>query len=142
VVLLALLYAKWRSEDEDKAFELVEQRAAGDLWLGTTFPWLDIWIAERVDWRTATKHLLEWMLHRHDTVKFQKRKLEASWFEVSDGRWLKQQDITPSFRASRPRNAVTILQDLALIDYALLDEPLVLTSEGRSVLKRVIRLRA
>lgn len=142
VALLALLYGKWRGEDEDEALGLVADRAAGDLWLGTIFPWLDGWVSKRLDWRTAITELLEWMLQRHDRVKFQKRKLEASWFEVADDRWVKQQDIKPSFRASRHRNAVTILQDLALIEHSLLDDPLMLTSEGRRVLAKVTRLRA
>lgn len=142
VVLLAFLYGKWRGENEDKAFALVEQKAAGEIWVGTIFPWLDAWIVKRLDWRPAITHLLSWMLHRHDQVKFQKRKLEASWFEVVDGRWFREQDITPSFRASRHHNAVTILQDLALIGHSPLDEPLVLTREGRRVLEKVTALRS
>jgi hypothetical protein len=141
VLLLALLYGKWRGETEDVAFGAVDRIAAKDLWIGTIFPWVDGWIGERLDWRTAVARLLDCMMRRHELVKFQKRKLEASWFEVDGGRWLKQQDIAPSFRASRHRNAVTILQDLALIEHSKLDEPLVLTSEGRRVLVQVTRLR-
>jgi hypothetical protein len=107
----------------------------------TLVPGIDRWIGERLDWRSAIAQLLDCMMHRHELVKFQKGKLEASWFEVDGGRWLKQQDIEPSFRASRHRNAVTILQDLALIEHSKLDEPLVVTSEGRRVLVQVTRLR-
>jgi hypothetical protein len=142
LVLLALLYGKWRGEDEDEAFGLVQEKAAGELWLGTILPWIDGWIGNRLDWRTVIAQLLDWMLHRHDSVKFQKRNLEASWFEVADGRWIKQQDLTPSFRASRHRNAVTILQDLAFIDHLPLDDTLLLTSEGRRLLATITRLRA
>jgi hypothetical protein len=141
VILLALLYGKWRGQSGDAAFDEVAVKAAKDLWLGTMFPWIDSWIGERLSWRTAVERLLNWMLRRHDLVKFRKRNLEASWFEVADGRWLKQQDIVPSFRASRHRNAVTILQDLAFIEHSKLDEPLVLTNESRRVLLQVTRLR-
>ena len=78
---------------------------------------------------------------RHDQVKFQKRKLDASWFELANGRFVKQQDIVPGFRASRHGNATTVLQDLGLIKHAGLDEPLLLTPRGKQVLNEVIHLR-
>lgn len=140
-VLLALLYGKWRGRNDEDALLRVADEAKDELWLGTIFPWLDDWQAGQVDWRAAVAHLLEWITMRHDQVKFQKRKLEASWFELANGRFVKQQDIVPGFRASRHGNATTVLQDLGLIKHGGLDDPLRLTVRGRQVLNEVIRLR-
>jgi hypothetical protein len=141
ILLLAMLYGKWRGRNDEDALLRVADEAKGELWLGTTFPWLDAWQAEQLDWRQAVERLLEWTAMRHDQVKFQKRKLDASWFELANGRFVKQQDIIPGFRASRHGNATTVLQDLGLIKHAGLDEPLLLTARGKEVLKEVIQLR-
>ena len=140
-VLLALLYGKWRGRNDEDALLRVADEAKNELWLGTIFSWLDDWQAGQVDWRAAVAHLLEWIAMRHDQVKFQKRKLDASWFELANGRFVKQQDIVPGFRASRHGNATTVLQDLGLIKHCGLDDSLQLTPRGRQVLNEVIRLR-
>jgi hypothetical protein len=140
-LILALLYGKWRGRNDEDAFLRVADEAKGELWLGTIFPWLDAWQAEQLDWRQAVERLLEWTVVRHDQVKFQKRKLDASWFELANRRFVKQQDIVPGFRASRHGNATTVLQDLGLIKHAGLDEPLLLTARGKQVLNEVIHLR-
>jgi len=141
VVLLALLYGKWRGRNDEDALLRVADEAGNELWLGTIFSWLDDWQAGQLNWREAVARLLEWIAIRHDQVKFQKRKLDASWFELANGRFVKQQDIVPGFRASRDENATTVLQDLGLIGHGGLDEPLRLTARGKQVLKEVIRLR-
>jgi hypothetical protein len=141
MLLLAMLYGKWRGRNDEDALLRVADEAKRELWLGTIFPWLDAWHAEQLDWRQAVERLLEWTATRHDQVKFQKRKLDASWFELANGRFVKQQDIIPGFRASRHGNATTVLQDLGLIKHAGLDEPLLLTARGKQVLKEVIQLR-
>ena len=141
MLLLAMLYGKWRGRNDEDALLRVADEAKGELWLGTIFPWLDSWQAEQLDWRQAVERLLEWTAMRHDQVKFQKRKLDASWFELANGRFVKQQDIVPGFRASRHGNATTVLQDLGLIKHAGLDEPLLLTPRGKQVLNEVIHLR-
>jgi len=140
-LLLALLYGKWRGRSDEDALHRVADEAKDELWLGTIFPWLDDWQAGRLDWRAAVDRLVEWIAMRHDQVKFQKRKLDASWFELANGRFVKQQDILPGFRASRHGNATTVLQDLGLIKHAGFDEPLRLTARGKQVLNDVIRLR-
>jgi hypothetical protein len=140
-VLLALLYGKWRGRNDEDALLRVADEAKNELWLGTIFPWLDDWQAGQMDWRAAVAHMLAWIAMRHDQVKFQKRKLDASWFELANGRFVKQQDIFPGFRASRHGNATTVLQDLGLIKHAGLDETLQLTARGGHVLNEVIRLR-
>ena len=140
-LLLALLYGKWRGRNDEEALLRVADEAKGELWLGTIFSWLDEWQTEPLDWREATARMLERVAMRHDKVKFQKRKLDASWFDQANGRFTKQQDIVPGFRASRHGNAATVLQDLGLIKHSGLDEPLCLTARGKQVLKEVIRLR-
>jgi hypothetical protein len=142
ILLLALLYGKWRGREDDDIFRRVGQHATSDLWLGTIFEWVDAWISDRLDWRTATGRLLTWLLLRHDQVKFQKRKLEASWIENINGRLTKQQDLSPSFRSSRHKNAATILQDLGLLKHGGLDDPLRLTKQGEAVLQRLRKLGA
>ncbi|MBI5397708.1 MAG: hypothetical protein HZA91_20615, partial [Verrucomicrobia bacterium] len=142
VLLLALLYGKWRGRNDDDVLRRVEQHAGPELWLGTNFEWVDAWLAERLDWRTMVTRLLRWLVDRHEQVKFQKRKLDASWLEVANGRFLKQQDIIPGFRASRHGNAAMILQDLGLLKHGSLDDPLRLTGDGRRVLRQVIAARS
>jgi hypothetical protein len=142
MLLLALLYGKWRGRNDEDALLRVADEAKGELWLGTMFPWLDSWHTEQLNWRQAVERILEWVTMRHDQVKFQKRKLDASWFELANGRFIKQQDIEPGFRASRHGNATTVLQDPGLIKHSGLDEPLLLTARGKQVLNEVIRLRA
>jgi len=142
LVLMALLYGKWRGREDDPVLPLVADQAKSKAWLGTTFPWLDDWLVSCLDWRAAVARILEWTTLRHDVIKFQKRKLDASWFELANGRYVKQQDLFPHFRASRHGNAATVLMDLGLIKYGGLDDPLKLTPRGRQVLDEVIHLRS
>src|ERR1019366_3727673 len=115
MLLLALLYGKWRGRNDEEVLLRVAEGAKKDAWLGTTFPWLDEWLTGGVDWRAAVARILEWTTMRHDIIKFQKRKLDASWFELANERYVKQQDLVPHFRASRHGNATTVLQDVGLI---------------------------
>lgn len=141
VLLLSLLYGKWRRRDDDDALLNVQGEAKNEWWMGTIFPWVDEWLGPSMKWRDATDHLVQLIAIRHDQVKFQKRKLDASWLELANGRFVKQQDITPGFRASRHGNATTVLQDLGLIHHAGTDDPLRLTARGNQILKEVIKLR-
>lgn len=142
MVLLALLYGKWSGRKDDDVLLRVQEEAKNEAWLGTIFPWLDEWLAPGMEWRAAVARILEWTTMRHDVIKFQKRKLDASWFELANGRYVKQQDLFPRFRASRHGNAATVLQDVGLIKHGGLDDPLKLTPRGRQVLEEVIRLRS
>lgn len=142
LLLLAILYAKWRGRTDEEALLQVQEEAGKEVWLGTLFPWLDEWLEAKLTWTQAIENLLDWTARRHENVKFQKRKLDASWFEFADGRFVKQQDYAPSFRASRHGTATTILQDLGLIAHGGLDDALKLTARGRLVLEEVIRLRS
>lgn len=141
-LLIAILYSRWRSGGDDEALFEVQEVAGQEPWVGTVFPWVDGWLCDAPSWRDAVEELLDWVTIRHEKVKFQKRKLDASWFELANGRFVRQQDIEPGFRASRHGNAATILQDLGLIEHAGLDVPLKLTPRGREVLEEVIHLRS
>jgi hypothetical protein len=142
LLLLVILYAKWRGRSDEDALLQVQEEAGKEVWLGTLFPWLDEWLEAKPTWTQAIEKLLDWTAMRHENVKFQKRKLDASWFEMANGRFVKQQDYAPSFRASRHGTAATILQDLGLIEHGGLDDPLKLTTRGRQVLDEVTKLRS
>jgi hypothetical protein len=75
-------------------------------------------------------------------VKFQKHKLDASWFEYANGRFRHQQDVGPHPRASRHPNIATILQDLLLVERSGVDEPLKLTARGKQELGTIIKSRS
>lgn len=139
--LMAILYAKWRGREDDSNLAAVEVMARQEFWLGTPFPWIEEWLSRGPSWEEAIESLIAHVLNRHDTVKFQKRKLDATWVEESNGRLTHQQDLEPDFRSSRHGNATTILQDLGLIGPAKPDEPMRLTQRGRQVLSEVINLR-
>jgi hypothetical protein len=141
VLLLAVLYGRWRGRSDDKALITIESEAQGEWWMGSTFAWLDQWFDKQFSWQQAVGELVDELSSRHDQVKFQKRKLDASWFELANGHYIKQQDIYPDFRSSRHGNATTILQDLGLIQHCGKDDPLKITKRGREILEEVIRLR-
>jgi hypothetical protein len=64
MLLLAILYGKWRGRNDEDALLRVADEAKGELWLGTIFPWLDSWQTEQLDWRQAIERLLEWTATR------------------------------------------------------------------------------
>jgi hypothetical protein len=141
VLILALLYGKWRGRHDDDALLNVQAEAKNEWWVGTIFSWVDEWLNASLSWRAAAEHLVKQIALRHDQVKFQKRKLDASWLELANGRFVKQQDIVPDFRSSRHGNATTVLQDLGLIRHANKGDTLRLTARGNQVLNEVIKLR-
>lgn len=142
VAIMAMLYGKWAGRRDDSHFQRVEQTAHNEFWLGTIFPWVESWLQKDLSWNKAVGTLLREIIVRHDTIKFQKRKLDASWLDEANGRFIWQQDLEPGFRASRHGNATTILQDLGLIEHAGLEQPLIVTARGREVLAETLRLRA
>ena len=123
-------------------FRRMAAQANDELWIGTGLEWIDAWLHENLDWTAVCERLLDWMIIRHDQVKFQKRKLDASWIELENGRYMKQQDIEPDFRSSRHHNAATIMYDLGLLNYDSDKETWQLTIEGERILNRVIQVRS
>lgn len=142
MLLLAMLYGKWRGHLDNTVFRRMAAQANDELWIGTGLEWIDAWLHENLDWTAVCERLLDWMIIRHDQVKFQKRKLDASWIELENGRYMKQQDIEPDFRSSRHHNAATIMYDLGLLNYDSDKETWQLTIEGERILNRVIQVRS
>jgi hypothetical protein len=139
ILMLALLYGKWRGRLDDDGMRGLAAIVGEEVCLLTSFGWLDEWLLERSDWRTAIGRLFHWLAIRHDEVKFQKHNLDASWLEMAGGLFFKQQDIVPDFRSSRHWSAVTILQDLGIFEHADVNGYLQLTAEGRDVLAKASR---
>lgn len=135
------LYAKWRCS-EDEALEEVLFNAKQEWSLGTCFDWGDQWAGERPDWRSVLEGMLDTFLVRHEEIKFQKHRLDATWFERSGDRYLKVQDLRVQFRASRHKNMVTVLQDLGLLEDGTLDDPLLPTKKAGKQLSEILRARS
>jgi hypothetical protein len=142
-VLLCQLYAKWWGLRDDEGYVAVDAvNPAQEWWLGSALQWGDTWRKEKHGWNEAISGLLGHVMNRHEEIRFQKRKLEASWLEFSSGRYRMQQDLRPQFRASRHPNMVTIFQDLGLLDDGDLDDPIQITTSGRNTLKEVMKARS
>ena len=139
--ILAQLHAKWRLS-QDPAFADAAEKAGGEWWLGTCLAWGDGWLAGNPDWSATLSGLIDEIHSRHELVKFQKHKLDAAWLEKIGDRYSMLQDLNPEFRANRHGNAATILQDLCVIDEGGIDDPMVLSAWGRSILKNVIKARS
>lgn len=137
----AQLCAKWRWSG-DEALEEVLLNANQEWSLGTCFIWGDQWEQDQPDWKAALDTMLDMFLVRHEEIKYQKHKLDASWFEQSGDRYLKIQDLRVQFRASRHRNMATVLQDLGLLEDGTLDDPLLPTKQAKKHLKEILRARS
>ena len=139
--ILAQLYAKWK-ESKDEALWDVAEKAGGEWWVGICFDWGDHWLKDQPDWDSAVGDIIDAVHARHELVKFQKHRLDAAWLEKMGDRYTKLQDLNPDFRANRHPNAATILQDLCLLRDGGLNEPLLLTPQGREILNNVIHKRS
>jgi len=139
-VIWAQLYAKWRWSEEP-AIEEVLASANREWSIGTCFDWGDRWMKDELGWEAALGDLVDSFYSRHEEIRFQKRKLEACWIEMIKGRYTKLQDLNASFRASRHRNMVSVLQDLGILQDGGLDDDLVVTDRGRAVLNEVKEVR-
>jgi hypothetical protein len=136
LITLALLYAKWRSAD-DEQWRAVSAEAGTELWIGMFLPTLDTWVDEHYQWSNAICELLNLIYQRHEQVMFQKRKLEACWISFSNGRYLKEQSLYPQFRSSRHTNSVRILYDLGLVDFDIKKENWIISSAGEEFLSNL-----
>jgi hypothetical protein len=141
LLMLSLLYAKWRGIDDDETFSRVRFHAGAEWWIGTSFEWIDSWFDPGLSWREAVRRLLHTTLGRHDRVKFRKRRLDASWLMASQGRYERLRDLSPEFRSSRHRNASRILHDVGLLQLDRDEETCSLTADGAKQLQRIIQAR-
>jgi hypothetical protein len=139
VLLLAVLYGKWRGVSADHAFAYVATHARQELWMGTVLPYLDSWADESITWQVALQNIIEpFIFKQHDRIMYEKGKLDSCWLERREGRIVKIQDYDPVWRSSRHLNAVRIMRDLGLVRFG--DESdLSLTARGRKILERSLK---
>ena len=132
-VLLAVLYAKWRSATDDLAWVEVRGIAGHEVSIWSVLPRLDAWFDSRLEWADAVADLTGFLIQQHDRVMYEKGRLESCWIETQQERLIRVQDCAPGLRPSRHRQAVSILEDLLLISRDE-DANLTLTDRGREVL--------
>lgn len=139
IVILSVLYAKWRNATDDPAFVSVRGLADVEFWAGNVLPFMDKWFDPTLSWDRALTHVIEsYVMHQHDRIMYEKRNYESRWFEIIEGNIMHLQDYEPEWRSSRHENATSILVDLRLLhvdrqgDWAL-------TSEGSAILAKIQR---
>jgi hypothetical protein len=136
--LLAVLYGKWRGIQSDKAFHDVAKAAGNELWFGSLAGTLDHWLDEGVNWEVCLFELLSrFILERHDQVMYQKGRLDSCWINRTGGKLTKEQDIWPDVHASRHYNALTILEDLCLVEHG--EGTIHVTAEGRRLMTSLLK---
>lgn len=139
VTLLSVLYAKWRKMMNGPAASYVANNAGNNLWAGVVLPYLDSWLDPSVGWSEALETLIEdLILNQHDRVMYEKRRLDSSWLQRSDGLIKKDQDYGPGWRSSRFINAVRIMADLNLLQIGE-DNEVKITPAGRMLLKESVK---
>jgi hypothetical protein len=135
VALLTVLYAKWRGLMNGSAAMYVDRHAGNELWAGRVLPYLDTWLASTISWNDALAVLVEdLILNQHDRIMYEKRRLDSSWVQRTDGCIKKDQDFRPAWRSSRFLNAVRIMADLNLLDIDQ-DKEVRISAAGRKLLK-------
>jgi hypothetical protein len=139
ILLLAVLYGKWRGVSTDHAFAYVASHARQELWMGTVLPYLDSWADKSITWQAALQNIIEpFIFKQHDRIMYEKGKLDSCWLERREGRILKVQDYDPVWRSSRHLNAVRIMRDLGLVRFGDENE-LSLTAQGKKILERSLK---
>ena len=67
VLLLAVIYGKWRGISCDSALKYIIESAGNELWAGRVLPYLDNWLNPETTWTEALYELLEpFVLDQHD----------------------------------------------------------------------------
>jgi hypothetical protein len=138
VLVLAVLYGKWRGITSDLGFEYISRNAGAELWNMPVTKLCDEWLKPGLKWSEALYPIFEDLIvNQHDRIMYEKRRLDSCWLHRADGRVIKDQDYSPRWRASRHSNAVTIMQDLGLLNIDKSDR-IKTTSRGEYVLQRVM----
>lgn len=139
ILILSVVYGKWRGISEDPAFYQVMTKAGPELCAKTIFPYLDSWFDPRVTWEAALGELVgRLVLDQHDRIMYEKRRLDSTWFSRAGGRFLKDQDYEPHRRNSRFQNAVRILCDIGMLEREEPEDRLRVTSAGLVQLSRIL----
>jgi hypothetical protein len=116
VLMLAILYGKWRGIKNDKAFAYVSQSANAELWAGRVIDTMDTWLDPSATWASVLQSLLEtFVINQHDRIFYEKGNLRSSWLKRTEGRVFKEQDYEPVWRNSRMFSCVRIMADLKLL---------------------------
>lgn len=137
LLMLTVLYAKWRSPGPDLAFQSVASKAGQELWIGTLLRELDSLVDPSTTWEGLLRGLLKrFVIERHDRVMFEKKRLDSCWLRTVEGRVVKDQDYSPRYRSSRHTQATRILCDLGLL--ASDDGVISTTRQGRALLARLL----
>lgn len=142
VLMVGVLYGKWRGMTNDVAMQYVSQRANLELWTGQLIPMIDAWFEPSASWSTVLEPLLrQFVVNQHERVFYQKGNLRSVWLKQSDGRIFKEQDYEPVWRNSRLLNCVSIMADLKLLK---IDEndAVSLTAAGTRLMKKVLQEEA
>lgn len=139
VLMLGVLYGKWRGITKDVAFRYVAHKANTELWLGQVLPLMDGWLKPNVTWNIALEPLLEqFVVNQHDRVFYEKGNLRSVWLKRSGGRIFKEQDYEPVWRNSRIFNCVSIMTDLKLLRVD--DQKAVsITAAGTRLMNKLLR---
>lgn len=139
IVLLAVLYAKWRSASDDKGIRTISEHAGNELWAWTFFNEMDGWLGA-ADWKDLLRELVrDHILRRHDQTMYLKRRLDSCWLHQHEGRLVKDQDYEPAWRSSRHKSALSILNDLGLLNINQ-NNVVTITREGQKLLKETASL--
>lgn len=139
VSLLGVLYRRWRALPDDDGVQQLRRSAAGTLWLGSVLPLLDSWFDD--SWEAALTTLVQLALRHHDKVMYVKGRLDSCWLHREGDKWIKDQDLEPSFRSPRILQAIHMLTDLGAISENGDDGILGLTALGRTVLEQHMEAR-
>lgn len=139
VVMLSILYCKWRGIEDDIGLQYVNNHAGGQLWLGQIFNVIDSWLNKDTSWQETLSSIInQYIVQQHDKVMFEKGNLDSRWINYSEGRIYKEQDYSPRIRSSRHRQSIEILIDLCLVENTS-EGLLNITPNGKKILNKVLK---
>ena len=138
MLILFVLYGKWRGMTCDSGFNFVANHASNELWAGTVLHHLDICLKEETSWNSILTILIDhFIVNQHNRIMYEKRRLDSCWIHKIEERIIKDQDYEPRWRSSRHNNAVSIMADLGLIDIDY-GKKISITDSGEQMIKRIM----
>ena len=139
LMLLALIYIKWRGIIQDKGYLMVSTKANQELWTGNLVCRIDHWLDESVTWYDALiSFIQEYILKQHDKIVLDKKTLESSYLRYENGLIIKEQDYEFHPRSSRHYNAISIMEDLELLEVNS-DKVIKVTESGKNIINMVLK---
>jgi len=135
MVLLAILYSKWRGIKDDPGLIYVSNHAESELWARPVLEYMDKWLNNEVTWADTLKFMADaYILKQHDKIMYEKGRLDSCWLHRIEGRIFKDQDYGPRWRSTRHDNATSILHDLGLLNLVK-EGPISITPDGEKILE-------